>query len=104
MTDMTPELRLQCEDGHNISSIEFASYGTPQGSCQKFSRGKCHSSNSYALVSEVCGIFFYIYDLSLNMEFQVYGLEKIDHIFFHLNYLVVTWVLHFISKYLCQML
>ena len=50
---MTPEMHLQCDDGHTISSIEFASYGTPQGSCQMFSQGQCHAPNSLALVSKV---------------------------------------------------
>lgn len=52
--DMTPEMQLQCEDGHIISTIEFASYGTPHGGCQKFSKSKCHASNSLSLVSEAC--------------------------------------------------
>lgn len=46
-------MHLQCDDGHTISSIEFASYGTPQGSCQMFSQGQCHAPNSLALVSKV---------------------------------------------------
>lgn len=46
-------MHLQCEDGHVISSIEFASYGTPQGSCQKFSRGNCHAATSLSVVSKV---------------------------------------------------
>jgi hypothetical protein len=50
---MTPEMHLKCQDGHIMSSIEFASYGTPNGSCQKFSRGNCHASNSSSVVTEV---------------------------------------------------
>lgn len=53
INDMTPEVHLQCEDGHIISSIEFASYGTPHGSCQNFSQGNCHSPNSLSVVSKV---------------------------------------------------
>ncbi|GAB2295688.1 Beta-galactosidase 9 [Dionaea muscipula] len=49
----TPEMQLQCDHGHFIS-IAFASYGTPQGSCQKYSRGDCHASNSLDVVSRVC--------------------------------------------------
>ncbi|KAI9194696.1 hypothetical protein LWI28_008308 [Acer negundo] len=52
--DMAPEMQLRCEDGYIISSIEFASYGTPQGSCQAFSRGKCHAPNSLSVVSKTC--------------------------------------------------
>lgn len=54
MSSMTPEMHLQCEDGHTISSIEFASYGTPQGNCQNFSKGKCHAPNSLSVVSQAC--------------------------------------------------
>lgn len=53
VNDLTPEMHLRCHDGYVISSIEFASYGTPQGSCQKFSRGNCHATNSLPVVSEV---------------------------------------------------
>ncbi|XP_010522389.1 PREDICTED: beta-galactosidase 9 [Tarenaya hassleriana] len=49
-----PEMHLHCEEGNVISSIEFASYGTPKGSCQNFSTGRCHSSNSLSIVSEAC--------------------------------------------------
>uniref|UniRef100_A0A6M2ELT5 Beta-galactosidase n=1 Tax=Populus davidiana TaxID=266767 RepID=A0A6M2ELT5_9ROSI len=52
--DMTPEMHLKCQNGHIMSSIEFASYGTPNGSCQKFSRGNCHASNSSSVVTEAC--------------------------------------------------
>lgn len=51
--DVSPVMNLNCEDGHTISSIEFASYGTPQGNCQKFSIGTCHATNSLAVVSQV---------------------------------------------------
>ncbi|KAF5941912.1 hypothetical protein HYC85_019554 [Camellia sinensis] len=53
-TELIPEMNLQCDDGYTISSIEFASYGTPGGSCQKFSRGNCHSPNSLSVVSQAC--------------------------------------------------
>lgn len=49
-----PEMHLKCDSGRKISSIEFASYGTPQGSCQKFSRGDCHAPNSFSVVSQAC--------------------------------------------------
>ncbi|XAR62547.1 Beta-galactosidase [Bertholletia excelsa] len=54
ISDVKPELHLQCDEGHKISSIEFASYGTPQGSCQEFSRGNCHAPNSFSVVSQAC--------------------------------------------------
>jgi hypothetical protein len=50
---VAPELHLQCDDGHVISKITFASYETPSGSCQNFSIGKCHASSTQDLVTEV---------------------------------------------------
>ncbi|XP_057766259.1 beta-galactosidase 9 isoform X2 [Salvia miltiorrhiza] len=54
LNHMAPELYLHCDAGNTISSIKFASYGTPQGSCQNFSRGDCHAPNSYAVLSQAC--------------------------------------------------
>ncbi|XP_021834118.1 beta-galactosidase 9 isoform X1 [Prunus avium] len=54
VNDLRPEMHLQCQDGMMITSIEFASYGTPQGSCQSFARGNCHAANSLSIVSEGC--------------------------------------------------
>lgn len=51
---VAPELRLQCDDGHVISKITFASYGTPTGGCQNFSVGNCHASTTLDLVVEAC--------------------------------------------------
>ncbi|XP_052620638.1 beta-galactosidase 9 [Lactuca sativa] len=53
-SNMKPVVQLQCEDGYKIESIEFASYGTPQGTCQAFSTGNCHATNSSAILSKVC--------------------------------------------------
>lgn len=53
-SDVAPVMHLNCEDGYSISSIDFASYGTPQGSCQKFSIGSCHATNSFSVLSKVC--------------------------------------------------
>lgn len=52
--NMKPVVELQCEDGYKIESIEFASYGTPQGTCQAYSTGNCHATNSSAILSKVC--------------------------------------------------
>ncbi|KAK6930724.1 Glycoside hydrolase 35, catalytic domain [Dillenia turbinata] len=53
-TDMMPVMQLECENGQVISSISFASYGTPKGSCQNFSRGSCHAPKSLSVVSKAC--------------------------------------------------
>ncbi|KAK4749604.1 hypothetical protein SAY87_027053 [Trapa incisa] len=52
--DLTPEMYLECEQGYVIGSIEFASYGTPDGSCPNFQRSSCHAANSEHLVKEAC--------------------------------------------------
>ncbi|KAI3706213.1 hypothetical protein L6452_23807 [Arctium lappa] len=53
-SEMKPVMQLQCENGYTFASIEFASYGTPQGSCQTFSKGKCHAPNSASILSKAC--------------------------------------------------
>lgn len=59
-SDRTPELQfhqpkvhLHCSAGQSISSIKFASFGTPQGTCGTFREGACHSPNSYAILEKV---------------------------------------------------
>ncbi|XP_031399214.1 beta-galactosidase 8-like [Punica granatum] len=38
----SPQLRLSCDKGWLITSVSFASFGTPHGSCGSFSPGSCH--------------------------------------------------------------
>ncbi|CAN0852800.1 Beta-galactosidase 8 [Linum grandiflorum] len=38
----SPEVRLLCEEGSRISTINFASLGDPKGNCGSFARGDCH--------------------------------------------------------------
>jgi hypothetical protein len=48
-------LSLACVDpSATISKIEFASYGTPTGSCPNYAVGSCNSPNSAALVEAAC--------------------------------------------------
>ncbi|PON52017.1 Glycoside hydrolase [Parasponia andersonii] len=44
--DHTAKIHLQCEPGTTISSIKFASFGTPYGTCGSFQQGTCHAANS----------------------------------------------------------
>lgn len=53
INDTTPEMHLHCEDGHVIN-IVFASYGTPKGRCQEYSKGSCHAPKSSDVVSKLC--------------------------------------------------
>jgi hypothetical protein len=52
---------LSCPGGGVISSIDFASYGLPSGTCQQFSyeyvsasNTPCHAEDSYIVVSKEC--------------------------------------------------
>ncbi|MFS8010460.1 putative beta-galactosidase [Helianthus anomalus] len=49
-----PKIHLQCGPGLLISSIKFASFGTPIGTCGTFQRGTCHARASYGVVSKRC--------------------------------------------------
>lgn len=57
-TDQTGEgkgtLRLSCPENTIISSVNFASYGNPSGSCGHFSTGNCHSSSTTLVVEKAC--------------------------------------------------
>lgn len=46
-------LHLRCAPGQSISSIKFASFGTPLGTCGSFQKGACHSPNSHAIIEKV---------------------------------------------------
>ncbi|KAM7263776.1 hypothetical protein ACFE04_001459 [Oxalis oulophora] len=48
-----PQVRLSCERGWHISSINFASFGIPKGNCGTFSPGSCHSDVS-SIIQEAC--------------------------------------------------
>ncbi|KAF9607959.1 hypothetical protein IFM89_003879 [Coptis chinensis] len=48
-----PEVRLSCEQGRHVSSINFASFGTPTGQCGKLSHGLCYAQNVLQIVQEV---------------------------------------------------
>ncbi|ERM94020.1 beta-galactosidase [Amborella trichopoda] len=48
------KVHLGCDQGQTITSIKFASFGTPQGACGNFQQGACHSPNSYAVFQKKC--------------------------------------------------
>lgn len=49
-----PFLFLECPTPNQvISSIKFASFGTPHGTCGSFSHGKCSSSKALSAVKKV---------------------------------------------------
>lgn len=83
-----PKIHLQCSPGLLISSIKFASFGTPLGSCGNFQQGACHAPTSYDVLRKVYSICFcstacidrctYVYRDQLNLCFlqRCIGKEK----------------------------
>lgn len=50
-----PTLSLSCPSPNQvISSIKFASFGTPLGTCGSFSHGRCSSAKAHSIVQKVC--------------------------------------------------
>jgi hypothetical protein len=55
-----PALLLECPNqNHVITSIKFASYGTPLGTCGNFYHGRCSSNKSLSIVKKVCFMFHF---------------------------------------------
>lgn len=48
-----PNISLHCTDGYSVSTIKFASFGTPTGSCGSFQHGSCHAPSSLAVLEKV---------------------------------------------------
>ncbi|GAB2219906.1 hypothetical protein Droror1_Dr00007546 [Drosera rotundifolia] len=48
------KVHLQCAQGHYISSIDFASFGTPSGTCGSFVQSECHAPSSQAILEKDC--------------------------------------------------
>ncbi|CAL5373933.1 unnamed protein product [Camellia sinensis] len=51
---LRPKAHLWCAPGQKISSIKFASFGTPKGACGSFSQGSCHAYHSYDAFEKYC--------------------------------------------------
>ncbi|GLT74321.1 hypothetical protein SLA2020_461260 [Shorea laevis] len=47
-------LELSCQGGKEITDIEFASFGDPQGSCGSFKVGSYQATNALAAVEKAC--------------------------------------------------
>ncbi|KAH9608236.1 hypothetical protein KSS87_015268 [Heliosperma pusillum] len=45
---------LQCGIGQSVSSIQFASFGTPSGTCGSFLKGTCHAKDSHTILENMC--------------------------------------------------
>lgn len=46
-------MHLQCPEGMLISSITFASFGNPSGTCRYYRQGSCHYPDSISVVEKV---------------------------------------------------
>ncbi|XP_044484003.1 beta-galactosidase 1-like [Mangifera indica] len=51
---LRPEAHLMCGPGQKISSIKFASFGTPEGVCGSYRQGSCHAFHSYDAFQRLC--------------------------------------------------
>ncbi|CAI0461499.1 unnamed protein product [Linum tenue] len=50
----SPKVHLRCNQGQTISSIKFASFGTPLGTCGTYQQGTCHAPTSYDIIERKC--------------------------------------------------
>lgn len=48
------KVHLQCGPGQSITNIQFASFGTPLGTCGSFLQGGCHARESHAVLEKMC--------------------------------------------------
>lgn len=48
-----PKAHLSCPPGQKMTSIKFASFGTPQGVHGSFAEGTCHAFHSYDAFKKV---------------------------------------------------
>lgn len=63
---LRPKAHLWCAPGQKISSIKFASFGTPMGGCGSFREGSCHAHKSYDIFEKVYCILLILYHRSFS--------------------------------------
>jgi L-rhamnose isomerase len=47
------KVKLSCPKGKKISSVKFASFGDPSGTCRSYQLGSCHHPSSLSVVEKV---------------------------------------------------
>ncbi|KAG6539272.1 hypothetical protein ZIOFF_004434 [Zingiber officinale] len=47
-------MHLKCPEGSSVSSITFASFGNPTGTCSSYRRGSCHYPSSVSVTEKAC--------------------------------------------------
>lgn len=65
---LRPKAHLSCASGQKISSIKFASFGTPEGACGNYRQGSCHAFHSYDVFERVCTYLIHLYSLHLKIN------------------------------------
>ncbi len=61
---------LTAPPGKVFTSVDFASYGTPDGTCGNFTLGSCHASSTMAIVQ---GLVIGQNSVTLTQNYQVFG-------------------------------
>jgi hypothetical protein len=69
---VSPKAHLSCGPGQKISSIKFASFGTPVGSCGNYREGSCHAHKSYDAFQKVL-LLFVQYFVGWFLYYSEYG-------------------------------
>lgn len=74
---LRPKAHLWCSPGQVISSVRFASFGTPEGTCGNFLQGSCHAFHSYDVFERVCWLLSkrYACCACVDISFAVNALE-----------------------------
>lgn len=74
---LRPKAHLWCAPGQKISSIKFASFGTPMGGCGSFREGSCHAHKSYDIFEKVYCILLYLIPSFIFFSHSVLSMQKI---------------------------
>ena len=85
-----PKAHLMCAPGQKISSIKFASFGTPQGVCGSFQEGNCHAHKSYDAFEKV-------WLLSLSPSASTCVIVLLEHIAMSLDFNSKACLFHVIK-------
>lgn len=68
-----PKVHLRCGPGQSISSIKFASFGTPLGTCGTFQQGTCHAPTSYSTLEKVIIVITCLMDIISTIYLKFIG-------------------------------
>lgn len=84
---LRPKAHLWCAPGQKISSIKFASFGTPVGGCGSFREGSCHAHKSYDIFEKVYYILLYLIPSSIFFSHSVLSMAENMLVFTLLGYI-----------------